>query len=280
MSKGKLFGIAPEAMIPGPRLVISVSQDGLTTATMDFYIRKEDVDSPSIQGKLAKGTPIVTLYPEVPAGFAYLTVDSWDSRGESGGYAIVEIKFKGVDLSGDEWTFEGSVVYTRNNSLVEASIFTNPRFLSEVTGPNSRAAIKAGLDGVYVKLPSSTETTYYIGTPGSTPATAAHTFTAPELQWWWDWIVEKDHPTYNKATSEWTKTATAKGTLRASDFLKFGQIDDPPGSPSAPPGDVWIYSGATESIAVVGDGANSYSKTWLSGSAEEYPERVYGPLPE
>ena len=91
-------------------------------------------------------------------------------------------------------------------------------------------------------------------------------------RFWWDWIVTQNNLTYAKAASEWTESATGRGTLTSADLEKFGYIDTPAGSPAAPNDDTWLYSGATESITVSGDGVNSYSRTWTSGN---WPTQVY-----
>jgi len=274
-TSSQIYGLAAATLNPGPRFTYVVTPEGMTTGSMDFTCRKGAIDTPVIKAKLAKGTLIGQLYPQVPAGLGYLRVDSYTSRDEPGAYSVVSVEFKGVDVSGTDYTFEGSVVYSRNNALADAPIFTNPRFLAQVT-ENTRDTIKGGADGIYIKnLANSTTSSFEIVNASS--GALIETLTDENFRFWWDYIVTKGHLTYPKATSDWTKTATGKGALRSADFADFGMIDDPPGSPAALPGDVWIYSGATESIAVSGDGANSYSKTWTSGSEEDYPTQIFGP---
>jgi len=261
------FGTTANTLKPGPRLVIDRAADGMTSGSMEFTCRKGDIDSPAIQTKLAKGQLISVLYPEVPVGFNFMRVDSWTSRDEPGAYTVVSVEFKGADVTGDEYTYEGSVVYTRNNSLRDEPILNNAKFKEAIPTDAKRELYRGGIAG-----------TYYL----SGSATIKSTATDAEVgyldneteQFWWSYIVTEGNHTYLRATSEWTKTATGKGALRASDFADFGKIDTPPGSPAAPAGDTWLYSGATESIAVSGDGANSYSKTWISG---EWPTEVFGP---
>lgn len=264
-----LYGRPAATLIPGPSLVISRASDGMTTGSMDFTCRKGDINTPLVQSKLVKGTLISVLYPDIGTGFAFLRVDSWVNRDEPGAYSTISVEFKGADVSGEDYTFEGSVVYTRNNALRDESIFNHPKYLADVTG-QTRTTIKGGADGLCFKSNSS----YEIVTTSS--GSAVETLTDPKYRWWWDYIVEKGNTTYEKATSEWTKSGTGKGGLRAADFAAFGKVDDPPGNPSAPSGDVWVFSGATEQIAVSGDGANSYSKTWTSGDPNKYNDVVYG----
>ena len=96
--------------------------------------------------------------------------------------------------------------------------------------------------------------------------------TSPEAQEWYRYIVIKGNHTWNAPVSEWTKSATGKSQLSDQALADFGWIDTPPGNPAAPAGHDWQFSGATENITLVGDGANSYSLSWTSGRLEE---RVY-----
>tara|TARA_R110000868_G_scaffold18475_1_gene81240 strand:+ start:2482 stop:3288 length:807 start_codon:yes stop_codon:yes gene_type:complete len=267
MSLAKLFNVPAVTLRPGPVLVIGKSSDGLTTGSLDFTCRKGDLSSPLILNKLAKGTAINELYPQISVRFAYLAVDSWSSRDNPGGYSTVSVEFKGADVSGEgDYTFDSSIVYTRNNSLVDDVIFNSPKFIAAVTDSEQRSLIRQGFDGIVKLTGSSSITDVATGVDvGSLNTT--------EEEFWWNWIVEKKNGTFTKATSEWTKSATGRGTLPSSSFAKFGKIDDPPGSPGKPAGEEWLYTGATESISVAGGGANSYSQTWISGV---WPEEVYG----
>lgn len=263
----KLYNIPANTLRPGPRLIIARDPDGMTTGSMDFTCRKFDVAKPTIQEKLAKGTPLLTLYPDAGTDFDFLYLDSWTSTDEPGGITTVSCVFKGVSSGGGDFGFDSrSVVYTRNNSLQDAPIFRNPTFLSQVTG-SARTTIKLGSTGDAYKVGS----TYEIRRTSNNET--IETLTDENFKWWWDHIVEQGNDTYLEPHSEWTKTSSTVGKLTEAKLAKFGKIDDPPGSPSAPSGQNWLYTGATETITVTGDNANSYSQTWTSGNWED--TRVY-----
>lgn len=267
----KLFNVPANTLRPGPRLIVTQASDGMTTATMDFTCRKFDVAKPIIQEKLTKGTALLTLYPDAGTDFDYLYLDEWDSRDEAGGITTVSCTFKGVQSAGGDFGFDSrSLVYTRNNSLREDSIFNNPTFLAEVTG-SARTSIKLGSTGDAYKA----STDYVIKRTSN--GEEIDTLTDENYRWWWDYIVERGNDTYLAPSSEWTKSTTGLGKLTSSKLAKFGKIDDPPGNPSAPSGQNWLYIGATENITVSGDGVNSYSQTWASGNWED--TRVYNYTP-
>jgi hypothetical protein len=72
---------------------------------------------------------------------------------------------------------------------------------------------------------------------------------------------------------EWTESTTALGKLEVSKFTKLGYIDNNvPGSPEAPPDERWLFTAVTEDIQRIGDGPNSYSRTWTSG---KWPVKIY-----
>jgi hypothetical protein len=256
MSESKLYNVPANTLRPGPTLVITRSAEGLTTGSMDFYCRKGDLSSSAVLAKLAKGTPILTLYSQIGAKFTYLNVDSWTSRDNPGAFSTVSVDFKGVDPN--ELTSNASVVYNRNNSIVEDSIFNSPKLISAVPNAAKRALFRLGTKGVVALVGSATlEYTANNEDCGSLD-NAAETF-------WWNYIVEKENLTYERASSEWTKSATGVGALTDADFLNLSWIDTPDGSPGSPSDYNWRYMGSTETITATGDGTNSYSQTWLMG---------------
>lgn len=261
----KLFNIPANTLRPGPRLVIVRQSDGLTTATMDFTCRKFDIGKPVMQDKLAQGTPLLDLYQDAGTDFNYLYLLDWTSQDEPGGITTVSCNFSGVDVSTTDFTFEGSIVYTRNNALVDKPIWKHPQVQIDLSNTEIEA------------LQHVVKGTAYKSSDGAIRLIAgdkilvSNANTGPISEWWVTIIIE-GHETYNAPTSEWSKSATGRGTLQASAFTKFGYIDKPPGNPAAPAGHDWLYTGATESITAVGDGANSYSQTWTSG---EWPTKIY-----
>ncbi len=167
---------------------------------------------------------------------------------------------------GGDFSFDSSIVYTRNNSLKEESIFNHADFLSLPTG--IRTGIKAASDGL----------AYLDGTSikySHNDQVIVDGVDAESLEIY-DLIVTRENTTYLVATSEWTKSATGRGGISNATLLKFGKIDTPPGNPGAPDGHTWLFTGATEQISVLGSGQNSYSLTWTSGV---WPEWIYAPAP-
>jgi hypothetical protein len=265
MSKTVLLNVTLGVLRPGPSLVITQSTEGLTTCSHDFTCRKGDISNPLILAKLVKGSAIAGLIPDIGSKFNFMTVEDWSSRDNPGGYTTVSVNFKGVDTTG-EATSSTSVTYTRNNSLSDEPIFANKKFIAAVTRAEMRDWIRGATQGLYERVDSDTiQKTDAAGTDVGSLDTEDEIF-------WWDWIVTQGNMTYLKATSEWTKSATGRGTLSNAELAKLGYIDTPDGSPAAPDGDTWLYTGATESITVAGDGVNSYSKTWTSGN---WPTKVY-----
>lgn len=257
--QSKLYNIQANTLRPGPRLVITRQPEGLTTATMDFTCRKFDIGKAAIQNKLTQGTPLLTLYPEAGTDFDYLYLLDWSSRDEPGGITTITCNFSGVDATTGDFSFDGSIIYTRNNSMRDEPIWMLPKLIADLSATEIEA-LQSVVKGLAYKDGSNA-----IRLIANDEILVNDASTGPIAEWWTE-IITKGNETYLRPTSEWTKSATGRGKLRASDLDHFGYIDSPPGSPAAPSDDVWLYTGATESISVQGDGANSYSRTWTSGN--------------
>jgi len=264
----KLFNIPANTLRPGPTLTIVRDTDGNTTATMDFTCRKYDVGKATIQAKLRQGTQLLELYPQAGTEFDYLLVHNWTARDEPGGITTVTVEFKGVDLgTGGDFSFDSSLVYIRNNSLRELPIWQHPKLIEELSGTEIDA-IKEVVNG----------TAYYSYESGSIKRLGSDllisALTSDEAIPWYELIVTQGHETFLFATSEWTKTATGKGTIPDQLLEDFGKISTPPGNPGAPTNHTWLFTGATENISVLGNGQNSYSLTYTSG---EWATKIYSP---
>jgi hypothetical protein len=268
--KAKLFNIPTITLRPGPELVINQQPDGKTTATMDFTCRKFDVLTPTIQGKLQKGNSIQALYPDIGLEFAFLRIESWSSRDAPGGITTITVEFAGVNFDPGETGIdppERSIVYTRNNATREEPIWNHPDFI--LLTSTVREAIKQVSEGNAYLADNGNDIRRNLNDE------VIGSLTNADQQEWYELIVRRGWTTYFKATSEWTKTATSDRKLSAGNLTNLGKIDNsPPGSPAAPSGDVWLFSGATEQINDVGEGANSYSLTWTSG---DWPTKIFGP---
>lgn len=264
-----LHSIPANTLRPSFNFSPSRSPDGKTTATMDFTCRKYDIGKFTIQQKLKKGNSISTIYPQVTAEYDFLKIDSYSSRDEAGGITTVTVNFAGIEWA-NEFSSDDSIVYTRNNALREESIFNHPKFRE--LDMNTKTGIKACVDNTARYIPATAEIKTWVGDVNIT------FITSDEAIAWNDLIVIRGITTYLVPTSEWTKTATGRGKLTSNELAKMGFIDTPPGNPTAPTGQNWLMTGATESLPLIGDSVNSYSLTWSSG---DWPDDIYSaPVPE
>lgn len=248
-------------------MTINQQADGKTTASMDFDVQKFQLSSPAIQALLEKGKKLTALYPDIGYGFDFLKLTSWSSRDAPGGITTVTIEFEGVNFDSGESGVdppERTLVYTRNTATREEPIWRNPEFLEE--SGTFREALKAVVDGEAYLTPENDIRKI------SNDEILEPALDETQLKWY-DLIVRQEFTTFLKATSEWTVTATSDRKLSSGNLLHFGKIDpSPPGSPAAPGDDKWLFTGATENINIVGDGANSYSLTYTSGN---WPTEIY-----
>lgn len=272
-TQSKLFNITAATLRPGPRLVIRQQADGTVACSLTFTLRKFELGSTAIQSLLYQGARLIDLYPDVGTEWDFLYLEDYEAQDQPGGITEVSCNFKGSPAAAPgDYGFESSIIYTRNNALAERSIFSHPTFISECD-KGTRETIRLGTQGI-VRNSTPEDASYAILYVSNDAA--RDTLSDTNHKWWWDYIVTDGHLTYNKPTSEWTKSASGRGTLTAAVLAKFGKVDSsPPGNPVAPGDDVWLLSGATENITVAGSAANSYSLTWTSGDWED--TKVYAP---
>jgi hypothetical protein len=264
MSESTLHSIPANTLRPGPNFSPSRAPDGKITATMDFTCRKFDVGKFHIQQKLKKGEPITGIYPQVANEYGFLVIDSYIARDDPGGITTVSVTFIGIEPSETDFSFDSSIIYNRNNALKEESIFNHPEF--RLLDDETKYAIKAVTENTARYIPETLQIKEWIGDKVLT------TITSDEAIAWNNHIVIRGNLTYLVPTSEWTKTATGRGRLGTSELAKMGYLDNPAGNPTAPPGQTWLFTGATESLTLIGESPNSYSITWTSG---EWDPLVY-----
>lgn len=257
MSLATLYSIG-DTLRPGPKLFVAKSEDGVYTGRLTFTCQKFKLFLPANQALLEKGTPITDLYPEA-SDYSFLTVKDWDAQDEPGGITEVTVNFTGIDFIGnsdDSFDDNKNVSYTRTDSYKEEPIWSHPKLIQELQGSQIESLKlcvegKARLEGGLFLYWSND------GFAGSYSESMAD---------WYELIVQQGKVTYHQPVSEWTKSSTGKGTLPDSICDKIGKKDDPDGDPAPPKDQVWILSGATENIPVVGTGVNSYTLTWTSGN--------------
>lgn len=257
-----------------PRFTASCDDKGLWTARAEYSCIKGDFESAQIQSKLVRGTSLASISTsEIGTAWSFLAVDTVEAVDEPGGITVVTISFKGYNE--EQWDFDAdkSKTYTRNATTFDDSIFNHKQFKEDVVGADLDTFIKAVAGMAYRRADSSASTIYVVGNNGSDKI--INTLTDPDVIEWWGLVVDKKHETYKVPTMEWTLSTTGRNKLSAADLSDLGYISTPQGSPGTPTGRNWLMTGATESIQVVGEGANSYSITWLLSGPEPWPDKIY-----
>ena len=185
MPRSIIYDLPRNELTPGPRLTISSGNDSLVTASMDFRCVKGDLSGTAIQTKLENGTPIANLYPDIGDKFSFLYVDGYDSADEPGGYTVVTVRFKGVEI-GDDSQLEGAdVTYSRNDALQEESIFNNPNYIASSVSLHEREAIRLTILGIlYAPIDGEPYNLRYV--KSDAPFLE---ITNPESQWWFSYFI-------------------------------------------------------------------------------------------
>lgn len=257
MSLATLYGIG-STLIPGPKLFVAKDEKGVWTGRLTFTCQKFKLMLAANQLLLAKGTPITSLYSDAE-DYSFLQVRDWDSEDQPGGLSEVTVNFVGTNYIGDDdgsFDNEDSVSYSRSDSYKDESIWNNPKLIADLTSAQ-RELLKQTVAGEVRLVGGSFLYWSNDGYAGSYSESMAE---------WYESIVVQNQLTYRQPVSEWTKTSTGRGFLPSAIAERMGTRETPDGNPEPPKDQVWILSGATENIPVLGTGVNSYSLTWTSGN--------------
>lgn len=270
----KIHGLTLFSLVPGPTLVVSRDAKGKQTATRDFSAVEGALSRPAIQAKVAKGTPITALCSDIPADYAHLVVDSFESRDNPGGITTISITFTGYSDEG-EFGFDREITYSLRGVISKRPIHLHPKFISDL---ESEPTVREGLAGIVNATHfgfGDSPGLYQIRQVADQRALIAEgDFPVnADTEAWWDRIVKQGWREYDAPSMEWTKSATNAGGLSASDISKLGKKDTPPGSPPEPSGvEGWWQ------LADLGDerssNQSSNSLTWrfVEGTADD---RIY-----
>jgi hypothetical protein len=267
MSMARVRGkLGNGAIIMGPDFTATRDAQGKWTANGEFRVLRGDFERNDVQAKFAPGNPITAIAGNaLSSQWSFLLIDSVDSTDEPGGITVVRVSFTG--FTENQWDFDKdrNKTYTRTGSLVEKSILDNPYFVEEVVSKNEVMLIKAAMDGTIVARDHLAAELELTPTNGSDRIVGK--ITSAEGVLWYDTIVVRGNHTYMEPAMEWTESATGLGKLTSTELGKLGKIDTSvPGSPTAPDGHKWMMTSATEEMQQIGEGANSYSRTWTSGN--------------
>jgi hypothetical protein len=237
----KIHGLQVGQLAPGPDLFLSRDAEGLSTARRTFSCLKNSLSNPFIQSKLAKGTPITTLCSDLPAAFADLQVDSFESQDNPGGITTVAVTFTGYTAEG-EYSYDREITYSLRGVVYRRSITEHPKFISDMEAANAvvresfvalllKEAYATGTSAANYRVIRNSNDEEIVGVGGwiDNATNAA----------WWDIIVTKGLREYDAASYEWTRATANAGGLTNTEIADLGKQDDPPGSPPEPTEEGW-----------------------------------------
>lgn len=237
----QVFGLTTSSLVPGPTLVISRDAEGKTTGTREFSTLKGALANPVIQAKLAKGVRITTLCPDVPADYAYLEIDSFESRDAPGGITTITVTFTGYSEDG-EFGFDREITYSARGTTFRRPILEHPTFIADMeeAADEIREGFVAILSGeAYGKGTSASNYQIIRFTPNEEIIGTGGYVSNDTNNAWWDIIVKKGLKDYDAASFEWTRSATNAAGLTDEDIAKLAKADEPPGDPPTPEEEGW-----------------------------------------
>lgn len=262
----RIFGLAPNALVPGPDLFLTRDPEGKTTARRSFYVLKSSLASSIVQAKIKKGTKITVLCSDIPSDYQHLEVDSSESQDAPGGISVVAITFTGYTESG-EFSFDRERVYSLRGVLTERPIIEHPNFIAQMADLESE---KKGItllyhDKAHVANPNDANPEIVYTQTDDTIVT----ITDPVALRWFNKIFIEGKRTYDAPTYEWTKATANAGGLASADISNYGKSDTPPGSPPEPTGDGWWQMVDLSDERSSNASSNSLTWRWIFGELDE-----------
>jgi hypothetical protein len=252
-------------IVMGPDFSASRVAQGKWTATGEFRVLRGDFERNDVYAKFQPGNSIGGIASgSLSSAWNFLLIEKVDPQDEPGGITVVRVSFTG--FTENQWDFDAdqNKTYTRTGTTVEKSILDHPLFKEDVSSPADVEAFRMAMAGTWrERSDAPAGTAFLVAATGSDAV--LYDITDPTVYEWWVEVIQKGNHTYLAPAMEWTESTTGSGKLTAGEFSKLGYIDTPSGNPAAPPDETWLFTAVTEDIQRIGDGPNSYSRTWTSG---------------
>lgn len=256
----RIFGFTMQTLAPGPDLLVSRDSEGKVTAQREFTCLKEAANTPYIQNRIQKGTPIGSLCSDVP--FASLEVETSSTRDEPGGFSKITLTFTGFEEEG-EFAFDREINYAIRGTTFRRPIQEHPTFIKDMEEEND--VIKAGLVAIltgdaYPVLGSASSRKIIRITPNEEIIGSGAWIDNPNNNAWWDIIAVKGLRDYDAASLEWTRSTANAAGLSDADIAQLAKSDEPPGGPPEPDEPGWWQM--VDLSDERSDNASSNSITW------------------
>tara|TARA_R110001599_G_scaffold43384_1_gene129890 strand:- start:3677 stop:4534 length:858 start_codon:yes stop_codon:yes gene_type:complete len=279
-----LRGIATNEIVAKYDLVLSRSKEGLWTATQTYYCKYVDYGNTAITDKLRKGTPITTLFNDIPIQYNFISLESHNISHQKGGITEIRCSFSGADDSDGWGSFDNdrSVSYSYRGVLGRAPIIEHPNYLRDVPDAGDRRAIASLWSESATTQDLFDEEDYTI--ERKKDGADLGTYTDPVVTKWITKIVS-GVKFYDKPQLEWTVNESNKGGMTQAELDSFGRVEiEPDGSPLVPswadPNNAeavthgwWHFSSITEDKD---ENSSSYARTYTLRD-DVYDADLYGP---
>lgn len=265
MSDPKFFG-AGQNIIPQSNFTATANDTGFFTATQDFKVRRDYLNSFAGRQKLKPGTSATSLDPDLESYWSFLTVSGPpDFRNEDGGWTVITVKYTGfADFQYELDEDEGSepTLYSINGSLEEISIALHPSVAS--LDAAERAAISDLLDGRIEWSVADSKIVFRDQETGKITEWAESQVITSELGVAFADLIAKGTTTYKSPSITWTKTWTSPSPISATSLNDLGKVATPGGSPPTPTGGRnWMLISADSRQGGSEDPVYQNQLTWL-----------------
>lgn len=281
MSESYLYGFAPNELKPGPDFSAGLDASGKWSGSQTFTCSKFDFGNASIQSKIQVGNSATTLYPELPAEWEFLYVNSWRHEHQPGGITKVFVEYTGSseDSPDPRDPEQKEESYSLAGSLTEVDMLGHPYF-SDIS-LNEREPLVALVRGTgrrdYQNPLADENNIFVIDNTSGMPV--GYNISSTKGLKLYDLIINQGKTTYLASQVEWTIQKSSKDGISDQNLQLLGYIAEPEGNPPVFTDRNWLFTAASQNRTNANPKTTkTWSKTYtLSPPGEEWDPLIYNP---
>lgn len=275
MSDPVIYGANSATIIPQSNFRAVGNEQGEFTATQDFKVLPEFVDSIQYNTFFLEGRPATDMDPSLPLRLSFLKLTFANPGREDGGWMVVTANFKGYFSNQFDLNNEDGVVptYTLSGTLEEVSIMEHPKIVALAAG--ERALLNALVEGTAAWDIANSKIGEIDNETGAFRNWISQGITTADGILFAGKIA-KGLVTYKRPVFTWTENKTEDTQFTAADLNDLGTISTPAGSPPAVNGTRdWMLTDAQSVQNGITNPIYNKARTWTLSERGGHDSDIY-----
>lgn len=234
-----IFGVKPNAVLPGPDFRASKSANGGWTASQSYTTKRGAMDNASIRNLFPSGVRATELDPNLEVFFDFLKLVNVDDISNlPGGLVSITVNFAGMQGNTSEINTDGntSPTFALRGTTRPAPLYDHPKWKALDEG--ERIALGKILTGEWAWGPDpfASGGGNYTYIPGETAVAVSPDpiVSADAIQF--AVRISEGRAYYEGSSFEWSKQWQSNKGIQSAQLNKMGKIATPPGSPPSASG--------------------------------------------